>query len=384
MRLRPLMFKVMCPLGAIGVLMVIAAPAASGKVQSTAAGKPVIGKPVTVPAQPLAGKRFSVSYPVTRSDTGAPLTSGKMICDPSVTGKVIPHAESFRAGTARLTFVVPTSARGKVVKVKVTIRSGGQSATRVSTFAVQRATTPSISIGDVSAVEGSSGTTTLSFPVTLSAAGAQTVTVAYATADATAKAGSDYNATSGTLTFNPGEKAKTISVGVVGDTAVEQDETFTVALSSAVNATIGDGVATGTIANDDTATPVTAGAYQGLTQNGSYVFFTVTGNRTVTGFRLNNVTETCTPGARVSGSVDFGSSVFPIDNAGRLVAEGSWAGSDKSGDIEWTSWYAKITGVFGNATSVNGTIVLKHELNYRGQHFQCSSGDVTWSASLHG
>jgi hypothetical protein len=33
---------------------------------------------------------------------------------------------------------------------------------------------------------------------------------------------------------------------------------------------------------------------------------------------------------------------------------------------------------------VTGTIVVKDELNYKGQHFQCSSGDVTWSASLHG
>ena len=45
-------------------------------------------------------------------------------------------------------------------------------------------------------------------------------------------------------------------VSVKGDTAVEADETFTLALSSPVNATIGDGQGTGTILNDDT-TPVT-------------------------------------------------------------------------------------------------------------------------------
>ena len=378
------MLKMMCPLAVMAVVIVAAAPAASGKVHSTAAGKPVIGKPVTVPAQPLAGKRFSVAYPVIRSDTRAPLTSGRMICDPSVAGKVVPHAESFKAGVARLTFVVPTSARGKILKVKVTIRSGGQAATRVSTFRVQSAAKPSISIADVSAAEGSSGTATLSFPVTLSSASAQAVTVAYATADGTAKAGSDYSATTGTLTFKPGEKTKTIPVSVVSDTAVEQDETFTVTLSNAVNATIADGVATGTIANDDTAMAVTAGSYQGVTQNGSYVFFTVTANRAVTAFRVNSLPEQCSPAASISGGADFGDNLFAIDNAGRFAAEGTWSGSEVSGDVEWTNWYAKISGVFGTATSVTGTVVVKDELNYKGQHFQCSSGDVTWSASLHG
>ena len=44
----------------------------------------------------------------------------------------------------------------------------------------------------------------------------------------TATAGTDYTATSGTITFAPGETSKTIDVSVMGDTEVEEDETLTV------------------------------------------------------------------------------------------------------------------------------------------------------------
>jgi len=102
-------------------------------------------------------------------------------------------------------------------------------------------------------LEGNSGTTPFVFTVTLSAASASTVTVNYATADGTATAGSDYLATSGTLTFNPGVTTQPITVSVIGDTTVEPNETFFVNLSSPSNATIATGQGTGTIVNDDGA-----------------------------------------------------------------------------------------------------------------------------------
>lgn len=76
-------------------------------------------------------------------------------------------------------------------------------------------------------------------------------TVSYATADGTATAGSDYTAASGTATIPAGSTTTTITVSVIGDTTNEPDETFTVTLSSPVNATIATATGTGTILNDD-------------------------------------------------------------------------------------------------------------------------------------
>ena len=82
--------------------------------------------------------------------------------------------------------------------------------------------------------------------------------MAYATANGTATAGSDYTAAVGDAhDSRPGRPRARLTVAVVGDTVYEPDETFTVALSSPLNATLGPPAAgTGTITNDDPAEPV--------------------------------------------------------------------------------------------------------------------------------
>ena len=110
---------------------------------------------------------------------------------------------------------------------------------------------PSLSVNDVTVTEGDSGTTSATFTVTLAPASGQNVSVDYSTADGTATAPADYAATSGTLTFAPGQTTQTVTVQVAGDTLDEIDETFTVNLSNAVNATIADGTGLGTILDDD-------------------------------------------------------------------------------------------------------------------------------------
>ena len=106
-------------------------------VKPVAVVKPVIAAPTTVPAVAAAGKRFTVSFSVTRSDDGSPLNTGTMICDPSVSGKVIQHAEQFTNGVARLSFTIPKTAKGKLLKVKVTIKAGSQTSTRITTFNIK-------------------------------------------------------------------------------------------------------------------------------------------------------------------------------------------------------------------------------------------------------
>ena len=108
---------------------------------------------------------------------------------------------------------------------------------------------PALSVADAQAEEGTDAT--LDFAVTLVPARTVAVTVAYATADGTATAGSDYTATSGTLTFAAGDTEKTIAVPVLNDDINEGSETLTLTLTSASGATLADAEATGTISNSD-------------------------------------------------------------------------------------------------------------------------------------
>ncbi|MCT2399614.1 Calx-beta domain-containing protein [Novosphingobium mangrovi (ex Huang et al. 2023)] len=104
-------------------------------------------------------------------------------------------------------------------------------------------TGPSISINDASATEASN----LVFTVTLSATSSSSISVNYATATGTAAA-NDFTATSGTLTFSPGQISKTISVPTHDDNRVETDEYMYVNLSGATNGSvISDGQGRGTI-----------------------------------------------------------------------------------------------------------------------------------------
>jgi hypothetical protein len=109
----------------------------------------------------------------------------------------------------------------------------------------------SLRVGDSTVTEGNTGTRAATFTVTLSATSAEPVTVAYATADASATAGSDYQAASGMLTFAPGETSETITVLVNGDRVGEPDEFFFVNLSGPTNAVIADGQGQGTIVDDE-------------------------------------------------------------------------------------------------------------------------------------
>jgi hypothetical protein len=112
---------------------------------------------------------------------------------------------------------------------------------------------PTISIDDVSLLEGDAGTKTFTFTVTLSSVSGSQVSVSFATANGTAQSGSDYVATNGTVVFAPGETIGSINVTVNGDKPAEgnQNETFYVNLSNAMGATIADSQGLGTILNDD-------------------------------------------------------------------------------------------------------------------------------------
>ena len=127
------------------------------------------------------------------------------------------------------------------------LASGGLG--KSQTIRVTSAYSSSLSIADVRESEDVGG---MIFEVTLSEASADVVTVDWTTSSDTAETPTDYQAESGTLTFPAGEIVQTLTVTINNDTVdEEEEETFTVTLTNAMNATIEDASATGTITDDD-------------------------------------------------------------------------------------------------------------------------------------
>jgi hypothetical protein len=111
--------------------------------------------------------------------------------------------------------------------------------------------TPTITADDAAAPEGNAGASSAGLVVRMSHVSPQEVTVAFAPGGGTATPGVDYAAAAGTLTFAPGASVLPVPVSVLGDVAVEPDETFTLSLSSAANASVVDASADAVIQDDD-------------------------------------------------------------------------------------------------------------------------------------
>lgn len=233
---------------------------------------------------------------------------------------------------------------------------------------------PSLSVGSVAANEGD-GPTTLAFPVTLSKPVTWTVSVAFATADASAKAPDDYASTNGVLTFAPGDTTKTINVGVKGDTTIEPDESMSVTLSAPVNATVAGGSATGSIKNDDRQKP-RIGRYTGTTSQNRAIQFDVTSD----GQGLTNVLfridiECAGVDFRLQDEpIDFGTSRIPLRSDFSFDVKDS----ESSGDV---SVNLSFTGAVSTSGSAAGTLRVDYHVNTSFGGVTCSTDAVTWRAS---
>ncbi len=214
--------------------------------------------------QLVFSEEFSISYALLRgtdSEPGAISVTGGGVTG---AGRVVAgenrqwNITVEPGGTGDVTITLPETTDCEASGAICTGDSRPLSATVTATVAGEtHVPAPELTLAGASATEG--GNATADFAVTLSRAATDTVTVDYATSDGTAAAGTDYTATSGTLTFAAGDTAKTVSVPVLDDAVDEEDETFTLTLSNASGASLADTAATGTIAdNDTTATPLTA------------------------------------------------------------------------------------------------------------------------------
>ncbi len=146
-----------------------------------------------------------------------------------------------------------------------------------------------LSINDVTQMEGNSGTTLMTFTVSLSApAGAGGVSFDIATADGTATSPSDFEAKSLTAqTIPAGSTSYSFSVTIYGDTANEPNEGFFVNVTNVTGAVVTQGQGLGSIQNDDiTIVPIhdIQGAGLGSPLNGA----SVTTEGIVTALKFNN------------------------------------------------------------------------------------------------
>jgi hypothetical protein len=112
-----------------------AAPAASAGLYSyevkVAPAKLVLKNLATTPAQPKAGKAYTVRMSATRSDTGATITGGTVTCTAKAGSKTLKAASAkFVGGQAVCVFRIPASAKGQTLRGTITITFEGRKLTR--------------------------------------------------------------------------------------------------------------------------------------------------------------------------------------------------------------------------------------------------------------
>ena len=206
--------------------------------------------------------------------------------------------------------------------------SGNQWQTRIGKFKLAQCSATcgqpaaTLSVDDVSISEGNAGTKVATFTVTRSN-NAATVTVLASASSITAFAGTDFAALAPqTITFTPGGAlTATVQVTINGDSVVEGNETFQLALSDATNATIADATGTGTITNDDIATIAIADVTQAEGNAGTTQFgFTLTLTGSVQdAFSLDFSTTNGTAGQPGDYQAANGTLVWPGGQSTRTI-----------------------------------------------------------------
>lgn len=209
--------------------------------------------PATIAAT-AGNRRAGVTFPATTDDGGSAVSSYEVESVPA-------GGLDAAAGSTVLSREITSLVNGTAYRFRVrgrNVNGAGPWSPLSNAVTPSTSGTPTISVADANLIEGQSGTKTLQFAVSLSApAPAAGVRFTIVTADATAKAGSDYVArTLSAQTIAAGQTGATFAVTVNGDTTGENDETLTVRLSAVTGASVARATATGTIRNDDTAVVV--------------------------------------------------------------------------------------------------------------------------------
>ena len=218
----------------------------------------------------------------------------------------------------------------------------------------QEETRPTVSIDSPSVAEGDSGSTTLTYGVTLSATSTGIVMVGWSdSGNGSATSGTDYAAVDGaTLTFQPGESRKTIAVSVTGDGVDEPDETILMTLGEASGATIGTGTGTGTITDDDAAPTVTLSlADDSISENGGSTTVSATlshASSEATTITIEAVADAYTVGSDGTITIAAGDTANASDTATINAVDNDTGEADRSvsvtGSASNTQGIGQVTG----------------------------------------
>ncbi len=175
-------------------------------------------------------------------------------------------------------------------------------------------------LGVVSEVRVGEGDGSAAFAVTLSNPGSLEVTATYATMNGTAMARQDYEAATGTLRIAPGETKGTITVPILEDNVKEEDETFTLVLSGAQNASLGSATGTGTIVDNDAVPTLSIGDMVTQESAASAAFTVTLSEQSTMAVRVEYATEdeTATSGADYTETIGT-LRIAPGETAGTIT-----------------------------------------------------------------
>ena len=224
-----------------------------------------------------------------------------------------------------------------------------------------------LSVSDATAQEGSP----VVFEVSLSRSASNAVSVDYRTADGTATAGADYEAASGTLSFAPGEMAKSVSVATLDDAHDEGEETLTLVLSAARGVRIADGNATGRIVNSDPLPRAwlarfgRTAADHAVEAIGDRLRGELTGSSFIYSSQLDGLGENAEePGSPGSWSAWGQGTQTRFSGAeGELSLNGEVATATLGADAQWGRWlagaaisYSEGKGAYAHETATGGVL----------------------------
>jgi Ca2+-binding RTX toxin-like protein len=224
---------------------------------------------------------------------------------------------------------------------------------------------PVLSVAPLAAdrAEGQSGSTAFTFTVTRTGSTASAVNASWSVT------GDGANATdfvgnvlpSGSVSFAAGETSKTVTIQVVGDTALEADERFTLTLASPVGAFLGQASAVGVIRQDEPvlsifATP--AGRAEGQFGTTPFTFTIFRGGDASGTASVNWAATTGTAsladfagGALPSGTVNFAAGETSRTLIVNIAADGTPEPAET-----FLVTIASPSGAFLGITSATGTI----------------------------